>query len=153
MCRVLCCVYVHSLLIKEPPLGLLSVPSQECAEFKQQPHSAPSLPPLSSQQLGAIFLLLCVSVMGKGPDHHRRGTGKQLRWVAKHLRRSGQIANIGSERAKRGLIKEGETKFQHTSSVAASVQGMSALPSLRLEYLWQQDFSFRCKMKEGWVKA
>lgn len=121
MCTVLCCVYVHLLLMKEPPLGRLSVPSQECAEFKRQPHSASSLPPLSSQQLGAIFLLLCVSVMGKGPDHHRRGTGKQLHWMPKQLRRSGQIANIGSERARRGLIKEGEAKFKHTSNVCAKI--------------------------------
>lgn len=43
-----------------------------------------SLPLLSSLQLGAIILLLCVSVMGKkGPHHHWRGTGRQLYGVAR----------------------------------------------------------------------
>ena len=54
---------------------------------------------------------------------------------------------------KKGLNREGEAKLVRTSSGAASVQKTSAFPSLRLQYLCQLDFSFRCKMKGGWVKA
>lgn len=146
MCTLPCRVWVRSLLTEEPPLGRLSVPSQECAEFKQQPHSAPSLPPLSSQQLGAIFLLLCVSVMGKGPDHHRRGTSKQLHWVAKQQRSSGPTANIGSERARRGLIKEGEALVRHTSSICAK-DGCS--PQLQAAIFVAAGFVFRVQNEGG----
>lgn len=70
----------------------------------------------------------------------------------RQLRRKGRMANIGSERARWGLIEEGKAELQHTSSAAASVQRMTALPSLRLEYSWQQDFSFKCKMKEDYQR-
>lgn len=128
VCTVLCCVYgvyVHSLLMRGA--SFRSVPSQECAEFKQQPppprrpHSAPSLPPFSSQQLGAIFLLLCVSVMGKGPDHHRREepANNYAEWqsstdAAGRLQR---WARRGQQGAK---LKRGEAKVEDTPSVAAS---------------------------------
>lgn len=101
------CVYVHSLLMRGA--SFRSVPSQECAEFKQQPHSAPSQPPLSSQQLGAIFLLLCVSCYGKRtrspPERNRQtitlsGKAAQTQWAD---------CKSGLEEGKKGPNERGRT--------------------------------------------
>lgn len=66
MCTAECCVCVHSLLMKEPPSGPLSVWSQECAEFKQQLHSASvSASALVSTTGGHFPASLCLCY-GKG---------------------------------------------------------------------------------------
>lgn len=45
-----------------------------------------SLPPLSSLQLGAIILLLCVSVMGKGPTSPLERNWQTIIWGGEELR-------------------------------------------------------------------
>lgn len=61
-----------------------------------------SLPPFSSIQLGAIILLLCVSVMGKRPTSPLKRNWLTIIWGGEELRLSGQITQASTEEYERG---------------------------------------------------
>lgn len=62
--------------------------------------------------------------------------------------------NVSSERARKGLIKQVEAKFQHKTRGTPSVQWMSALPSFRAGIFVATGFILGgCKMKDGWTNA
>lgn len=87
-----------------------------------------SLPLLSCLQLGAIILLLCVSVMGKGPTSPLERNWQTIIWGDKELRHSGQITQAGTEAIRGGLIRQGRGEAER--QYCASVQ---RVPTLRLE--------------------
>lgn len=69
-------------------------------------HSA-SVSASSSLQLGAIILLLCVSVMGKGPTSPLERNWQTIIWGGEELRHSGQITQATTEGMRGGLIRQG----------------------------------------------
>lgn len=113
-----------------------------------------SLPPLSSIQLGAIILLLCVSVMGKRPTSPLERNWQTIIWGGEELRHSGQITQASTEGMRGGLIRRGwgEAKWQYTSTVAASVQRVPALLHSRAGIVVAGGHLTLGKMKEGKTK-
>lgn len=84
-----------------------------------------SLPLLSSLQLGAIILLLCVCVMGKGPTSPLERNWQTIIWGGEELRHIvGRLHKPPQRSSMRGgLIRQGwvAAKRQYTSTVAASL--------------------------------
>ncbi len=115
--------------LRQPPPGLLSVWSQDCVEFKQQRGVAPLRLCLCLRSLpynwGPLSCSFVSLLWEKGPQHHWRGTGRQLYGVVRSSAKthSGQITQATTEGLRRGLIRQGwgEAKRQYTSTVAASL--------------------------------